>query len=249
MPDLLAVAAVIIILIGAALGLIALVTYLLSRPSQVGDVKISGLHDSTTTDSAGAVRTVQSAELELATPALDQIWTPMHLERLARTYWHFLSRCTLGLIRVKYTQEKRLVVLIGRPLVLLSFDRPQYEMDDGRGIVRWRIERGLLVAAPGIDADGYLEIDVARKPIGDGTRSTLEVDVEVANYYPRIAASVAHWAYAATQSRIHVLISYGFLRSIARGDLAPSKAGRFAAIDELPAPSGPRPSERGAPAA
>ena len=41
---------------------------------------------------------------------------------------------------------------------------PEYEMDDERGVVRWRIERGVLVAPPGIDADGYLEIDIRRRP-------------------------------------------------------------------------------------
>jgi 4-amino-4-deoxy-L-arabinose transferase-like glycosyltransferase len=35
--------------------------------------------------------------------ALNEIWTPMHVERLARTYWRFLTRVTLGLIRVVYT--------------------------------------------------------------------------------------------------------------------------------------------------
>ena len=28
----------------------------------------------------------------LPAEALDAIWTPMHLERLARTYWRFLTR-------------------------------------------------------------------------------------------------------------------------------------------------------------
>ena len=35
-----------------------------------------------------------------------EIWTPMHLERLARTYWKYLSRVTLGLIRVEYTDDR-----------------------------------------------------------------------------------------------------------------------------------------------
>ena len=69
---------------------------------------------------------------------LDAIWTPMHLERLARTYWKYLSRVTLGLIRVEYTDTERAVVLLHRPFVLLRFHAPEYEMSDGRGIVRWR---------------------------------------------------------------------------------------------------------------
>ena len=88
----------------------------------------------------------------------------MHLERLARTYWKYLSRVTLGLIRVEYTATERAVVLLHRPLVLLRFKAPEYEMGDGRGIVRWTIRDGILVARPGRSGDGYLEIDVRRCP-------------------------------------------------------------------------------------
>ena len=227
-----------------ALALVALGTRLISRPSKVGAVEIGALQDSTHSDQNGAVRSVQSADLQIDSQTLEAIWTPMNLERLARTYWRFLTRCTLGLIRIQYTDEERFVVFIRRPFVLLAFRKPEYEMDDLRGIVRWKIERGVLVAAPGIDGDGYLEIDVARRPGAKPEMSTLHVDVEIANYYPRIAASIAQWVYAATQSKIHVLVCYAFLRSIARGDLAESKAARFAPVDQLPAPSGPRPRDR-----
>ena len=54
------------------------------------------------------------------------------------------------------------------------------------------------------------------------------------------------WVYAVTQSRIHVLVTYGFLRSLAKLDLEESRIGRFADIDELPDPSGAAPSERSA---
>lgn len=128
--------------------------------------------------------------------------------------------------------------------MLLAFRKPDLKMNELRGIVRWRIERGLLVAALGIDGDGYLEIDVARKPSEKPGMSTLHVDVEIANYFPQIAAVIAQWFYAATQSKIHVLVCYAFLRSIARGDLAQSTSARFDPIDQLPAPSGPRPRDR-----
>ena len=232
-------------LVVLALVLVALGTKLISRPSKVGAVEIGALHDSTHSDQRGAVRSVQSADLQINSEVLEEIWTPMNLERLARTYWRFLTRCTLGLIRILYTDEERFVVFVRRPFVLLAFRKPEYEMDDLRGIVRWKIERGVLVAAPGINGDGYLEIDVARRPGAKPEMSTLHVDVEIANYYPRIAASIAQWVYAATQSKIHVLVCYAFLRSIARGDLAESKMARFAPIDQLSAPSGPRPRERG----
>src|SRR5690242_21763830 len=105
----------------------------------------------------GAVRSVQRAELQIETRALDEIWTPMHLERLARTYWRYLSRVTLGLIRVHYTERERSVVLIARPLTLLRFRAPEYHFSPRRGIVRWRIMDGLLVARRD---EGVLEIDV-----------------------------------------------------------------------------------------
>ena len=58
------------------------------------------------------------------------------------------------------------------------------------------------------------------------------VEVEVANFYPAIATWVARWFYTATQSRIHVLVTHGFLRSLARRELEESAVGRFAGPDE-----------------
>jgi hypothetical protein len=220
-------------------------TRVLGRPTTIGPSVISALHDDTSVDAAGAVRSVQSADVEMPAAALTAIWSPMHLERLARTYWRFLSRCTLGIVRVEYTDTERFVVLLRRPFVLLAFRSPEYEMDAGRGVVRWRIAHGVLVAPPGVDGDGYLEIDVERGPTSDPARVRLHVEVEVANYYPRIAFTFTQWLYAVTQSRIHVLVTYGFLRSIARLDLAPSKVGRLAEVGDVPDPSGPMPSQRG----
>ena len=118
----------------------------------------------TTMDSNGAVRSIQAADLTMPAAELDAIWSPMHLERLARTYWKNLSRVTLGLIRVEYTASERAVVLLHRPLVLLRFKAPEYDLGDGRGIVRWTIRDGILVARPGRTSDGFLEIDVRRCP-------------------------------------------------------------------------------------
>ena len=220
--------------------------HVLGSPTTVGPATIGPLHDDTSIDRTGACRSVQSADVRMPTAALTAIWTPKHLERLARTYWRFLSRCTLGLIRVEYTEAERFVVLLRRPFVLLAFKAPQYEMDAGRGIVRWGIERGVLVAPPGVGADGYLEIDLRRTPTDDPEWVDLHVEVEVANYYPAIASAFTRWAYAVTQSRIHVLVTYGFLRSLAKLDLEESKIGRFADMDQLPDPAGPAPSERSA---
>jgi hypothetical protein len=218
---------------------------LLARRHQVGEATIDGLRDDTNVDpKTGAVRSVQSGEVILPAPALDELWTPTYLERLARTYWRFLTRCTLGLVRVHYTEAERFVVLLFRPLELLAFRAPEYEMDATRGVVRWRIKRGVLVARRGRSSDGYLEIDVQRcAPEPDG-RGRLHVEVEIANFYPAIASAVGRWFYAVTQSRIHVLVCYGFLRSLARLDLAESRVGRFATTDDVPDPQAPLPSER-----
>ena len=108
----------------------------------------------TTFDERGAVRSIQAADLTLPREELDALWSPVYLERLARTYWKYLSRVSLGLFRVVYTPTERAVVLVTRPFVLLRFRAPEYSMTPERGIVRWRIRDGLLVAPEGHDADG-----------------------------------------------------------------------------------------------
>jgi hypothetical protein len=110
--------------------------------------------------------------------------------------------------------------------------------------VRWRIERGLLVARRGRRGDGYLEIDVERRPADRPDLVNVAVEVEVANFYPAIASRLSRFVYANTQSRIHVVVTHGFLRSLARLDLEESRVGRFVAVDEVPDPSSPLPSER-----
>jgi hypothetical protein len=236
------------------------------RPSEDRSKRavIAALEDATSVDGGtGAVRSVQTAELLLDEEALREIWTPAHLERLARTYWRFLTRVTLGLIRVHYTDRERSVVLLWRPLRLLTFCAPEYEMDPTRGLVRWRIARGLLVSRRGRDR-GYLQIEVrtdwaatgttgpgrdrangtgprpgrrrsptarralAERPREDPTRVHLHVEVEVANFYPSIASRLSRRLYNATQSRIHVIVTHSFLRSLSRLDLAESRVGRFA---------------------
>ena len=132
---------------------------------------------------------------------------------------------TLGLIRVTYTEEERAVVVIGRPFVLLRFHAPEYDFSDGRGIVQWRIQDGLLVSRRN---EGYLEIDVKRMESDRPDYGRVHVEVEVANFYPAIATWVARWFYEQTQSRIHVLVTHGFLRSLARLELEESAVGRFA---------------------
>ena len=215
------------------------------RHPRVARVTIVDPEHSTTWDPSGKARSVQAADLVLPTEALDAIWTPMHLERLARTYWRFLTRVTLGLIRIAYTSQERMVVLLVRPFVLLRFQAPEYEMDDKHGLVRWRIERGVLVARRGRGGDGYLEIEIERQPCDEPGMARAHVTVEVANFYPMIASTFSRPVYRFTQSFIHVLVTHAFLRSLARLDLAPSRTRRFAGVAAAwRGRGGPRPGAR-----
>jgi hypothetical protein len=193
---------------------------------------ISELEDRTTEDRAsGAMRSVQGADATLPARELDKLWTPMHLERLARTYWRFITRATLGLVRVLYSESERSVVLLGRPLRLLTFDAPEYRMDGEHGMVRWRIKRGLLVARSGRGGLGHLQIDVRRLPDSVPGEACLRIEVEVANFHPAIASRLGRRVYNATQAKIHVFVTHGFLRSLARLDLAESRVGRLVPVD------------------
>lgn len=187
----------------------------------------------------GAVASRQQAEVVLPRAELDRIWTPEYLERLARTYWRFLERGSLGLLRVLYSPEAREVVLVRRPLVLLRFHAPEYETASERGAVTWRIERGLLVVPRG-RGKGFLRISVERtrrEPRAAAGQEVVRVRSEVANFYPMIAGSgrfsrFGRLIYRATQLRLHVIITNGFLRSLARLDLAPSVVGALSAAPE-----------------
>jgi hypothetical protein len=219
--------------LGAALaGLVGWLLWRRTLPPVRATAVIADPEDHTTLNPDGAVRSVQAADLTMPEDELVEIWKPLYLERLARTYWRFLTRSTLGLIRVAYTDRERYVVLLTRPFVLLSFQAPEYEMEDDRGIVRWRIEKGLLVSRRGRGGDGYLEIDVTRRESDKPGCAVAHVEVEVANFYPAIASGITTWVYKNTQSRIHVIVTHGFLRSLARLDFAESRVGKYA----VPAP-------------
>lgn len=175
----------------------------------------------------GAVRSAQLAELTLAEDDWQRLWNATNLENLARTYWRFLSRVTLGLIRVVYGENERSVVFIARPFTLLRFDAPEYVVDADYGSVRWQIRDGLLVARSG-RGSGFLALAVTHLGSQAGGRERVLIEVEVANFYPAIEASFSTPVYEATQSAIHVLVTHAFLRSLARLELAQSKVGRFA---------------------
>jgi len=196
---------------------------------------ISNLEDRTSEDArTGATRSVQAADLSLPEAALRELWSPMYLERLARTYWRFLTRVTLGLVRMHYSEAGRSLVLLLPGLRLITFAAPEYDLEPGHGIVRWRIARGLLVARHGRGGAGHLQIDVRRLPHESPGRARLHVEVEVANFHPAIASGLGRRVYNATQARIHVLVTHGFLRSLARLDLAESRVGRLADAPRAP---------------
>jgi hypothetical protein len=127
-------------------------------------------------------------------------------------------------------------VAFARPFVLLSFRPPEYEIEPLMGAVTWRIDRGLLVAPSGRDR-GYLRLTVRRPPEGDGgPYTTVTVTSEVVSFYPMLAGLGARapigWlsrlgraVYNQTQLRLHVVVTYAFLRSLARLELEPSAVG------------------------
>jgi hypothetical protein len=190
-------------------------------------VIVSPRHSTVVADN-GAVRSVQSAELSMPPSRLEAVWNPTGIENLARTYWRFLSRVTLGLIRVVYGDNERSVVLLARPLTLLRFAAPEYVLEPGHANVRWRIRGGLLVSRTGRDS-GFLALDARKLDSPKDGAARVRIEVEVANFYPSIAANFSLPVYEATQSSIHVLVTHAFLRSLATLHLAKSKVGRFAA--------------------
>jgi hypothetical protein len=178
----------------------------------------------------GSIGSKQVAEVTLPRSELDEVWAAENLERLARTYWRFLTRISLGLLRVLYTDVSREVVIITRPFVLLRFRAPEYEVEADRGAVTWPIDRGLLVAPRG-RGRGYLRLAVKRAADDDGSGDvTVTVSSEVVNFYSAIAghgwfARVGRFIYNQTQLRIHVIVSNAFLRSLANLDLEESVVG------------------------
>jgi hypothetical protein len=176
-------------------------------------------------DPSGPLGSAQEAEVTIHPAPLQGLWEPHNLERLARFYWQYLRHVSLGLIRIAYARDARKVVLISRRLVLLRFRPPVYDGGPGFGQVTWPIERGLLVAAKG---RGHLRITVRGLDSASPAAARVLVRAEVENFYPLLRGSgpfarLGARIYAATQLRIHVLVTRGFLRSLARLDLTPAE--------------------------
>ena len=185
-----------------------------------------------------AVTSKQEAEITLPRRELDRIWSPEYLERLARTYWRWLSKISLGLLRIVYSPDSRRIVFLTPPFTLLRFHAPEYETEPNCGVVTWRIDRGLLVAPPG-RGNGWLRIKVTRPASAQGDDITVRVSSEVANFYPALGgwgwfARIGARVYRSTQLAIHVVVTNGFLRSLAKLDLVPSKVGQLRTELERP---------------
>lgn len=166
----------------------------------------------------GGVECEQTAVITVDHETFEQIWTPSTLELLARTYWGFIRRRSLGAIRVVYRPDSQTVVLFSRRIPLLRFDSPTYHTGNDRAYVNWQIDKGLLVARAGRD-HGHLRIAVSNQGEKPGGRQQLEVSSEVSNFYPWIRgtgwfARFGTWIYSQTQLRTHIWITKGFLRSL-----------------------------------
>jgi hypothetical protein len=177
----------------------------------------------------GAIGSKQAAELTLPRAELERIWSPEHLEHLARTYWSFLTRFSLGILRVLYSEDAREVVVLTRPFVLLRFRSPEYTIGAEGGTVTWPIDRGLLVAPAG-RGRGYLRLSVGRDPSAEGEEVVATVTSEVVHFYPLLAgwgwfSRMGRLIYNQTQLRIHVLVTHSFMRSLANLELERSLVG------------------------
>src|SRR3954469_10260421 len=182
----------------------------------------------------GSVTSRNIADITVPETELDRMWNTENLERLARTYWRFLTRASLGLIQVEYGPDSREIVLVTKPFVLLRFFAPEYDTDTDRGTVTWRINKGLLVAPQG-RGKGFLRIAVERR---DDPRTVGEIELrvvsEVANFYPLLAGwgwwkRIGGVFYRVTQYTIHNIVTNAFFRSLANLDLEESRVGRFRA--------------------
>lgn len=219
-----------------------------AKNGRSASVRLVRSRESERVPETGAVASVQEAEVTISRELLTELWRPEYLERLARSYWAWISRVTLSLVRVVYGPDSRAVVLLSRRLPLLRFGLPEYDTGPDHGCVTWRIRRGVLVAKAGRDS-GFLRISVHRQGSGDedAPAETVLVRLEVRNFYPLLRGSerfarFGAWLYGQTQLRIHVLICNGFLRSLAELDLPPSRVG--ALVGEIVEPGGADAAQR-----
>jgi hypothetical protein len=197
----------------------------------------------TVSNSDGSVTSRNIADITVPSAELERMWNTEYLERLARTYWRFLTRVSLRLIQVEYGPDSREIVLVTKPFVLLRFFAPEYETSGGGGTVTWRINKGFLVAPQG-RGKGFLRIAVELRD-DPSTEAEVELRVfsEVANFYPLLAGwgwwkRIGGVIYRLTQYTIHNIVTNAFFRSLANLDLAESRVGTFRPEPEPSADAG-----------
>jgi len=164
----------------------------------------------------GGVTCEQEALVTVDSGTLEAIWTTSTLELLARSYWEYIRRRTLGAVRVTYSPAGPAVKLFGR-IPLLAFRPPVFTTGADRASVEWPIDRGILVARNG-RGRGFLRIAAEREP-GGGDEGRLRVSSSVSNFYPWLRgtgrfARLGTWLYSRTQLRVHIAVTRGFLRSL-----------------------------------
>ena len=142
--------------------------------------------------------------------ALAAIWSPELPERLGAGYWNHLTRLFAGVLRARH-DSSGVVILVGfEPLVLMRFGAPRHELRAERATVRWPIAGGLLVARAG----GSLEIAAEPRDGAVAGEAVLHVRVVVDGYRPTVARRLGEWLYLATQARVHVWVTHGYLRAL-----------------------------------
>lgn len=167
--------------------------------------------------STGGLKCAQSAVITVGADLFEEIWQPDTLDLLAQSYWKYIERRSLGLIRMRKDDESRVVSSLG--IHLLRFREPEFATGEDFGEVTWPIDRGVLVARDG-RGQGYLKISVKLDDHihGEG-RKRFTVTSEVANFYPFIRSSgrfarAGTWIYSKTQLRTHIAVTKGFLKSL-----------------------------------
>ena len=165
----------------------------------------------------GGVTCEQEALITVDQATFEAIWTPSTLELLARSYWDYIRRRTLGAIRVTHQGEGPVVALFGR-IPLLRFQPPVFSTAAREASVHWPIEKGMQVSREG-RGQGYLRIAASREGGSREGDPRLRVSSTVSNFYPWIRGAgwfsrTGTWIYSQTQLRIHIAVTRGFLRSL-----------------------------------
>ena len=158
------------------LGVIALRNRRPARAAARAQVHLVRAEEAERVAETGAVGSIQEAEVTMPQELVAEIWKPEYLERLARSYWAWLSRATLGLVRVVYAAGLPLGRAAQPPAAAADLPRPRVRAPSrAAGAVTWRIARGLLVAREGRDRNGFLRIRVCRAgtATSDGGDETL----------------------------------------------------------------------------